>query len=500
MNDHFDITAQRQERLIADLKSLAAWRAGEEAEIAKRHAARDAEARRDHQRKQTAAAAKFQAAHARLIAEYHERREAVLCRYEAQGLVLAQEEDRLLAVHDQRHGESLDAAKTLRQHRVAGIQREFREQKLIPRADLAKFQEHCEESSQELTALTVRTQAAVRRRAAWPEEAAPPPEAPAGLSRPQAVEQFSAALADAYARSQELTGVASARFLDEGWPVLIFLALLAAFGYPAYRLVAVYGLLLVAIGTVLAALAITGIAFAIVVPLARRALLRRVPPFQEAAARARVYLAAALAAARIEAARRHRRIVEHASRELAAAKAESKQSRRELKALRATRITQTHAEYAGRRRIVEETHERELDQIEDKHPRRIEALEQDFTRELEAIDDQLRRAFAASRRQREGEVEQVQSRWRAGLEDFRAAAQAMNEYCQAVAPPWDQVAERLAGGQSAARLETVTALPIGRLRIELPTLSGEAPAPPLPAALVYPDQPSLLIKAADAGR
>lgn len=490
------ITAQRQQQMLAELKALAVWRAAEVAAGSERAATRAADARSEHQRQHAQATAQFEDAHARLIAEYHERREAVYLRYEAEGHALAVEEQRLVQVHDQRHAESLDAAKTLRQHRVAEVQRTFREQKLVPRQEFAQFQQRCAQSAEELTALTVSVQTVVRRRARWPEDAPPAPQPAAGHSRQQYVEQFTAALASAYVQLQTLTTLRSARFLEEGWPVLIFLALLAALGYPAYRLLGTYGWGWVIAACVGTALVVAVAIRAVVRPLARRATLRRVPALLQAIAEARACLGAALAAAKIDADHKHQQLAERASSDLAAAKAEYKKSRRELKAQHTTRRQQAATEYATRRRIVEDTHERELDLVEDKHPRRIESLEQQFAKELGKIDEALRHKLAASRHQSARELDEVAARWTAGLNEFSAAIAAMQTYCDRVTPPWEAVAERIAGPAPSARADDLAALRIGRLHLDMEPV----PALQLPAVLSYPDCPSLLLEAADDGR
>ena len=494
-----NISAQEQNRLIADLRALAAWRAAEEVQIAQREAARAAEVRRQHQRQHGQATAQFQDSHARLIAEYQERREAVLLKYEAEGLVLAQEEERLAEVHDHRHSESMEASRTLRQHRVAEAQKAFRQQKLVPRSELAQFQERCAQSAEELSALVVSAQTVVRRRGPWPEEP-PPAQPPAGLSRQQYIDGFSAALGTAHVKLQELSSPASARFLDEGWPVLVFLALVIALFFAALPWREPLGWGGIAAAAAGASLLLTIVLYAIMRPLARQATLRRVPAFQQAIAEARAHLAAALAVARREAALAHKRLVERATADLAAAKSEYKQSRRELKALRETRRQQTAAEYAGRRKIVEDTHERQLDAIEEKYPRRIETLEQAFSRELLSIDDALRQQLAASRDQAAGERSDVARRWSAGLDEFRGAVAAMNAYCQRVTPPWEVVAAQIDEHSPLPAAGDVAALRVGTATLDLGPLGSEQESVELPAALSYPDCPSLLLEAQDEGR
>ncbi len=497
------ITSQIQERLLVDLRQLAAWRATEAAAIATRDAERIAAARREHQQAHARATVAFEEQHARLIAEYQEAREAVYVRYEHEGCSLAVEEQRLARVHDSRLAETLEAAKTLRQHRVAEIQKAFREQKLVPKSELAKFQQQCEESVQEVNAVTAKAQTIVRRRAPWPEEQPAATPLPAGMTRQQYVDQYTAAMSAAYAKLQELTSLRSARFAEEGWPVLIFIALSGPLAYLSYRLLGDYGMGWAIAACVLASIVITAVIYAIVRPLARRATLRRVPEFQQAIVQARAALAAGLQAAGLDAERQRKAIVRRASADLAAAKTEYKTTRRDQKALHDTRLAQMAAEYATRRKIVEDTHERQLDQIEDKHPRRIETLEQDFGRQIAGIDADLRARLAALRDETARERLSIDSRWESGLAQFQSAATDMDTYCERIAPSWESVAGRLKTPAAAKQLEEAAALRIGRLAVDLPASEASASdnvALALPAVLSYPACPSLLLEAVDDGR
>jgi ABC-type multidrug transport system fused ATPase/permease subunit len=504
--EHPEITSQRQAALVADLKALAAQRMAALNDAGKQEASRAIEARREHQRVHREATAKFEVAHARLIAEYHQRREAVLTRYESEACALNLDEQRDMQADDAHFRELREAARTLRQHLVTQIQRAFREEKQRPKTDLIQFQKHCDESAQELSALVVRAQQVARRRAPWPDDP-PPAEPQAGLSRQEYVERFAAAMSAVYARLQELTGVKSARFLNEGWPVLIFLSLLVAVGAPGLRLSSTIGLGWVVAGSVAIALVVTAIIYAIILPLARRSTLRRVPPFQQAVAEARAYLAASLAASQKEAARQRRHLMQRATKDLAAAKADYRQSRRDLRTQHAASRRKIAVKFAARRRGIEAQHERELDEIEDTLPRQIEALEQAFARQVEQLDDALRQNIAAVRQEIGCQRSAAVARWQAGLGQFRDAVAAMNAYCDDVSSPWDQVADELAS-TGARPAEDVAALRIGRLALDLHSLSagkdvaaaGSAVTVELPAVLSYPECPSLLLEAADDGR
>src|SRR5437867_9974998 len=122
------ITLDRQCELISRLTRLAARRAEEGGQCARRHNERVAAARRLYGQLRSQTIAEFERAHAARIAEYKAAREKVLARYEAQGHALAKEEERFYAQAAQELRDWIAAAKTLRQHRTSGILRAYREQ------------------------------------------------------------------------------------------------------------------------------------------------------------------------------------------------------------------------------------------------------------------------------------------------------------------------------------------------------------------------------------
>ena len=500
--EHHDITTSRQESLVAEIKALAAWRAAADAKAVERESALAAESRREHAQAAREATARFENAHARLSGHYHQRREDVLSRYESAGCALNQEEQRHVQTDDVHFRELREAARALRQHRMTEIQRAFRDQKQRPKAELTRIEQECAQSSQELSALVVRAQQIVRPRGPWPADP-PPVEPPQGQTRQQYVEQFAAAMGTAYARLQDLANLKSARFLDEGWPVLIFLALLAAIGAAGLPWRESIGLAWLAVGSAIAAAVVTFVLYLVVRPIARRATMQRVPPLQAALAQASAALAAALSSARRDAARQRRQLAQRATGDLAAAKSEYKQSRRDLKAQHIASRRKIAVKFAARRRGVEATYERELDEIESTLPPRIESLERSFAHELSQIDAALRQQLAAGSEETGRERAEVVARWSGGLNQFQQAAAQMNAYCDGASPVWNSASDDIVG-QPSPRADEVAALRIGRLTLDLSKLAvaavGASPEVRLPAVLSFPGRPSLLLEAGDEGR
>ena len=123
------------------------------------------------------------------------------------------------------------------------------------------------------------------------------------------MDHFADAMGRAYQRLIELQNQPAARFIEDGWPILIFLAALpVSAALLWWLLVAIIGWVGVAIASAAIALAIAIVSRQAAKPYARRQTLRVVPEFQQAIIEARTNLAGAIAAARATAEQAHRQV------------------------------------------------------------------------------------------------------------------------------------------------------------------------------------------------
>ena len=500
------ITLQRQREAIAKLTALFAERAEREADIHRRQSAREAAGRRDHEKLQLEAQEQFSAEHAALEQTYKQARETVFRQYEAAGFKLACEEERFLAQAEQEHAEQRDAGKTLCQHQSQKILNAYKSESLQPRNQYAQFKQQCEAKAAEIQSLIAQAQKIVRRRCQWPEApAAPSPPLP-GQTSQQYVERFTAAMQRAYQQIYALQNLRAARFLDDGWPVLIFLFAIPVLAYPAWLLLSAYGWPWVVAALVIGPLAIALISRQVARPIARRQTLQLVPDLMTATAQARDELVSAQAAAHEEGERKYEQLGEQRDRDLADAKAEWKQTRRSIKAEHAARVEQATAAYAARREAIEETYERQFQQLEEKHPPQLARLAQQFAQQTAERAQQQAQRAAADAAQFAGEWAALSQQWSAGLTEFQALLAEMNAACDALFPAW----EKTDGSLARSPHDEAAALRIGRYELRLDQLPGGLPAdehlakPPaiaeLPAVLSYPECPSLLLEAEGAGR
>ena len=514
------ITTQRQRELIDKLTRLVARRATEAGEIRDRHASGIARDGQQFEAQRQRMIDDFSRQHARVAAAFKDAREDVLFRYESEGLAVAQEEEHFDESETQQLNDFLDDAKSLRQHRFQEIQKAYKEQIVQPKAEYAAFKQHCEQRGAELQTLVAEAQKIVSRRCEWPESPAATPPTP-GLSKHDYIGRASSAIDIARGQIYALQQLPAARFLEDGWPILIFLfgAVMAVF--PSWLMLGRFGWIWAGLASVLVPLLIAVAVPMIVRPISRRQTLRVVPVFQEAIAQAQAELDAALVAARTEGERAHRQLGENRNRDLAAAKVEYKYARKERKAAHQARMKKAIAEFAVRRKAIEEKYERQLAQIEKEYPPQIERLEQDFEQAMVDLSDAFRRQQAQTEEQFHREWNDLVQNWNEGLAEFRAVIDQMNQSIGAAYPSWAEFNLenwRPASATHSTGSETddsdsareVTALPLGQYTFDLAAVEGAAAEEAelelpqatfkLPAVLSYPDQPSLLVEAEGDGR
>jgi DNA segregation ATPase FtsK/SpoIIIE-like protein len=500
-----NITLQEQQAAIARLTELFAERARREADIRRRQTEQTAVARHKFEADAQRAQQQFAAEQAELTRAYQDAREAIFRQYEAAGFQLYQEEEQFAAKAEQEHEGAREAGKTLCQHQSQQIQTAYKADSQRQKREYAQFKQHCAARSGEIQALVTQAQKIVRRRCEWPDDPPPPnPPLPA-LTAQQYVERFTAAMQRAYQQVFALQHQRASRFLEDGWPVLIFLFAFLLLAYPTWLLLRGFGWGWVVAAGLAVPVVLALAARQIARPIARRQTLRLVPEFQSAIAQARAELAAALHAGHVEGKQKHQDRSSQRDRDLADARSEWKDSRHALRREHLARARQATAEFASRRESIEERFERQFQQLEERHPPQLAQLQQTFAQQAAERGERQRAREIAGEAHFAGQWSDLATFWSAGLTEFQEAVAAMNAACETRSPAWDAVdLRRELPAHEAAVIR------IGRYELPLDRLSGGMPAdehlqqPPasveLPAALSYPDCPSLLLEAEGAGR
>jgi hypothetical protein len=500
------ITTERQRSLIENLTRLAADRSREEVDVVERHRLRSATAKQEHQAARAKVTADFQRRHGELITAYRAARETVLQEYESSGYKLAREQENFIQRISGEHAEVLEDARNLLEHRQRKIETQFREKQVTPQNELAQFKQQCDFVMAELQNLVAQTQKVARRRIHWPEASPTPPAVP-GLTRQEYMANVTAQFAVARAKLQELERLKTAKFLEDGWPIIIFifvLVLTAIVG--GFTLISPFGLTTYLVVCAVVPLVVAGGVWGALKPLARSQTLRIVPDFRLAVAQAETDLTAAIGAAEAETARALKKLLKRRDRALADAQQEFDELSSEQSQLHQQRLEKATNEFQAGRRALEDKHERRLSQLESEYPQQIKELEEGFARQIADLAAQYRDRLIANREQFQREWHEMHAAWSQGLAEFRQASAEMNAYCQAQYPAWNGVVPA-ESGQSAAN---VPALRFGQYEFDLRKLPTGQPqderlekidsAFELPAVLSYPESPSLLLEAEDEGR
>ncbi len=511
------ITTEQQRQLIARLATLVSARAREEAQIRERHANRLAGIQSRYEQLRNQILAQFENRHAGRIGDYRSARDSVLVKYETAGQKVLVEESRFDTKEKAQHAESIEDARNLLTHRREQIQANYKEAEVIPRVEFAKFKQQIDQYESQFAAVNLEAQAVMRPRAAWPENGRPTPPVPENLPKHNYFERIAGSLSYAGSKLYELRQEKVARFLEDGWPFLIFLFSLVTL--LVLTLVAFMSSYLPGITWVyaLSAAIILPIIFAlstrqILRPLAQRHALRIVGEFQQAIAEARALAAAAVHSAQAEADRQQRQLAERRDDNMEAAYAEWERTHEhELSRHRQVTI-QAAAEYQKQRSTIEERHEGELLTLEQQAPPEIERLEEDFQRQLVQASANFRAERSAELQQFQQQWQDLSTRWQQGLAEFEKVLGEMNAYCDAHFPSWKTIVAQVSTQESkgAAVSGDLTALRFGHFLFDPTVLVGETTpsdefkipltACEFPAVLSYPEVPSLLLEADGEGR
>ncbi|MGI8978213.1 MAG: FtsK/SpoIIIE domain-containing protein [Pirellulaceae bacterium] len=502
------LTTDRECELIRKVTELVAWRAREERETAERDGARSEQAKTDFEANRSRATAAFERDHGALVAEYREAREVILFKYESDGYALSQQEETLVDQVTAKHNEALEDAKTLWQHRHQEIQVAFKDQEELPQKEFSAYKRQCDGSLAEVEGLEAQAQAIVRRRCEWPASTAAATAPPLGMSRAACSERAVAAITRIREILHKAEQAPAARFIEDGWPFLIFLFTLVATGVGVFVLWGRWDIPWPALlsGGVIIPIVVAIASRQIARPFARNQTQRLIPDMQQAIVQARVEIATTVNAAKVEAEQKYRQLVEKRDRDLAVAKSQWKETRHALRATHDDKLARIAEDFTRKRQTIEEINERQLVAVEAKYPHRIRKFEQDFERQMQNISESYRFQRADLQEKAEKEWTYLAAAWSAGLAEFQAGVDQLNEFCDAHFPPWrdNGALERVPPAGN------VPAIRFGRFGFYLQAIPGGLPTSPdlaipqesleLPALLSYPECPSLLLEAEGEGR
>jgi S-DNA-T family DNA segregation ATPase FtsK/SpoIIIE len=503
-----ELTTERQRERIARLSELYQRRTAAEADIQRRHAALDAQAVQELDARRDTSIVIFQGQHQEQAADYKQALEAMLVKYESEGVQLARTEKVALEAATSDYNQAVEDAQMLFQHRRAQRESSFAENKAKLQSELAQYQKQCTEIAEVTNGLVQRAQEVVARRCEWQEGAGPPP-VPRPPVAPAAYCDFAEAeLATARLKLHKLQNVWAARVLEEGWLVLIFLFGGAAAAYPFWILLSANGWLWAVGAAVLFAMALALFVHIAAWPLAKWQTLHLLPEFQQAIRQAQSDLQEGLTAAQAHTQRAFAKLQQRRDEDLAAAELHLAKGRTQLTTQWQERQQLTAREFAARRRDLETNMQAQIKAHEERSLQELTRLEEEFGVQMRQMASSCRLKLAQHRDLAEQERTSSAAAWRDGLREFEDDVARMKATCDAACPPWATIA----GNEvtSVADVTRATALRIGSYAFDV-TASADRSAstvaiepPPsvyqLPAALAYPECPSLLLEASGSGR
>ncbi len=491
----------RQRKALADLAQLVAQRAAGEQDIDQRYAARGQEILAQHKAQREQMTAEFEKEIAALRGEYRQLREDAVYQYESNSYAVVQQAEKF----DKDAAEELERAteRAKRQFQIAQrtANDEFDQNKDKPGQDCERIRRRCQGRLEELDEVWRQTQKVLRRRkCAVPEEC---PAAAQLAADADPHDAFQAALAGGKARLQHMIRRPAAKFLEDGWPFLIFLFTSAGLAWPAVHFLG-WGL---GIGACLAVGVVIGVAvLQSVRPFARRQTLAVLPGIQQALADGRETMQTAIRRAEVEAQRKLEELVEKREQTVSEAHARWARTRVELAEQHQAKIKQAAEQFRARRKELQETYHRTLKALDEKHPPVIDEREKRFAADAQASIDQRQQLLEANQAEHERSWGSVVHQWTAGIGEFQTMIDDMNRVCDTWTPAWDRVDWE----QRELQPGELPALRFGCLQFRLDSLPQgisrhahlQVPRTEysLPAALSYPECPSLLYLAEAEGR
>jgi S-DNA-T family DNA segregation ATPase FtsK/SpoIIIE len=515
-----NLTTQRQRELIGEITRLLTRRLQEEKAIRERYETRQREAAADRDHQRQLATHDLQTKHAQLIAHYRDTREESLRQYETGGLELARTEqafERRTAVEQ---SEFLETAQTVREDRLLRVSRAFVGRDTLLRQELAQFQAECERRNAEREMLLQEAQAIIARRCRWPMPSSESPTVEPGFSHAVYLERAVAALQRARLRIAELHNRPAARFVEDGWPIVIGVFLVVAAAFPAWLLFRDFGW-----AAVTAACLVSSIGLALAIRqiarvLSKRQTMRVVPAFQAENATAWAELNAAREASQRAADRALRKLTKNRDRELEQVETEHAQTCAEWAAAAERKRAELLAELRTRRQALVHRQEQQLQTAEQELPR-LAALEQNYQRRMDEIAEAYRARRLADRAEFERQWNELAESWSTGLAHFQSAVREMNKITEEHFPSWEVLAADPAHPVLPALTKKPQAevplaqteegfVPLGHYEFSFARLAGETDAAlrvpevrqtfRLPVVLSNQEHPSLLLEAEGPGR
>ncbi len=511
MNEH--ALAEQQKRLLAQVAGWVEERAAGEERIGRQQAEQDAAILSEYQARRDALAAEFQETVTRLRAEYQQAREAVIYAYESDSYTVVQDAERIEAQSLAERNRAWERAKAAWEEARRRAGERYAAEKDRPQRERQRWQRRAVAMREEIEQVRAEGDRLIARRGCrMPEELPAGGGWEAGKASP--VEGGSRNAAEPWVRAEHGLETAhdvlhtirqqpAARFLEDGWPFLIFLFTTLLLAVPGvWWLDWLWGLG----GAGLIAGPAAWLVRRQVRPRAQRQTMALVPDFLQELSAVEQAIQRGLDAAADRAERQQEELIERRERAVSQAHARWSRTRTEVAEHHQQHLERTAQHTREQRKQLKERFQRDLQAVDQQYPSQIDRCERRFAEESQLLLDHRQQQLAASHRAAEREWDQLAQRWFAGMDAFQAEVERMQGLCEKHFPPWNQVD----WSEWPPDDRDLPALRFGWLQFALETLPDGLPRAPglqrsptrfaFPAALAYPDCPSLLYLTEGDGR
>jgi energy-coupling factor transporter ATP-binding protein EcfA2 len=494
------------------MRSHVAARLEREAVLQAENTRRLQQALNDYEAQRDGSILVFERQFANLVAEYKRERDASFARCVQGGYEIYGEEQKLEQNAARERDEVLDSAHALFEHKQQKLNTEYKEKNSGLKQELEQFEQLLNKKQQEYQTALQEVKKIVERRMPWPTDGYPPIPTPS-LHKLQHAERFSIALQRVAEASEIVRQQPAARFVEDGWPILLGIFSLVPWGFLAWNLLASTHLILAIVAALMAAGLTGALIWVIARPMAANQTLAAMPPLRHSLALCEAELNAAHAAMRIDQERFSRELQEQHEAERGYAQTAWDKIRDEQTRLFQQRLEKSTKSFLARRQKIETDYEQQSRQIAEKYPQEIHALEQAFEKRLSTLHQQYLAQLSAQRELMQRETTALEQQWSREWSEFQTAIDRMNGYCDRYFPVWEQLQGNTVSTYHMPTAENghanlyPVALRFGRYEFDCrqgheqaQTTLSEADSLELPAVLSYPESPSLLFEAEGEGR
>lgn len=506
MNQTLEITTERQRDLIRHIRALVHECRRAESELKQRHAEQIEALTQAFEIEMSQTKSTLEDKIDQLAKQHKELREQSIVEYETQSYELLKTEEDLAAKIKRHYAIELEELKQQYNMAQEDAKEAFQRERQIPEQNLNKFRQWHETALAELGKLEKQSTKLLRRRGCQLPDDGANTQPISGSTKKECAERYGQEFQAACAHLQEVQNCRAARFVEEGWPVL--LGIFAALG-AIFPLGAAIGWSnwFIWLPAVLAAGVIVLVLLRVIVrPIGRKQTLARWPGFQAAFQQAGTNLGSALHAAEAEAKQQLKALTDRRDNVVATSHQKWSASRSKLEQQHRKRLQDTQTKFHARRDQMSASHESELAGYDQQFLPQIESAKEELAETLASLQANHEREVAERKREFDEHWSDLTARWRSATAEFVNGVSEMSEFCRQRFPAWEQ----LTLDTGANHREKLVALPFGSYSFDLTAIDGGLPDSEdfqtqgtcfdWPALLSYPQRPSLLLEAEAEGR